>query len=364
MTTPVPAQTVVRRNVYAKGGTFDNPDLLWYAKGIAAMQQRRLAEPVSWRFYAAIHGVDQQTSDRSRVLGGGARQRRVRVCRRSCGRSASTAAGTSCRGTAAIFWRSRRSSVRRSSPPADPADWALPYWNYFEAGQAALPPAFTSAPAGRARDQPAVRRAPLRVEPPQRRLRRPHRHQSPRDGRSPVRRGRERCRPGFGGVHAEHLRPRHVPSRRARAATPTTWSTSWWGSPTSEAPPGLMSNPDTAALDPIFWLHHANIDRLWEAWRRATPSHADPTASRWLHGPTDRRFIMPLPGGTTWTYTPADVDTLTDLHYSYEDLPKARRPPPPSHCGCSGSAGVRPSGKEPRCPRTRTSSWSALTTSH
>ena len=26
---------------------------------------------------------------------------------------------------------------------------------------------------------------------------------------------------------------------------------------------GLMSDPRTAALDPIFWLHHANIDRLW-----------------------------------------------------------------------------------------------------
>ncbi|WP_369420946.1 tyrosinase family protein [Algibacter mikhailovii] len=22
----------------------------------------------------------------------------------------------------------------------------------------------------------------------------------------------------------------------------------------------------TAALDPIFFLHHANIDRMWDAW--------------------------------------------------------------------------------------------------
>ena len=27
---------------------------------------------------------------------------------------------------------------------------------------------------------------------------------------------------------------------------------------------GLMDDPDTAAEDPIFWLHHANIDRLLE----------------------------------------------------------------------------------------------------
>ena len=23
---------------------------------------------------------------------------------------------------------------------------------------------------------------------------------------------------------------------------------------------------ETAGLDPLFWLHHANIDRLWEVW--------------------------------------------------------------------------------------------------
>jgi tyrosinase len=36
---------------------------------------------------------------------------------------------------------------------------------------------------------------------------------------------------------------------------------------------------------------------------------------------------MPLPGGTTWSYTPNDMDTLTDLNYSYEDLTKGTAPP-------------------------------------
>jgi hypothetical protein len=39
---------------------------------------------------------------------------------------------------------------------------------------------------------------------------------------------------------------------------------------------GNMILPETAALDPIFWLHHANIDRLWSKWMennlRKTPS--------------------------------------------------------------------------------------------
>ena len=30
---------------------------------------------------------------------------------------------------------------------------------------------------------------------------------------------------------------------------------------------GEMRSPATAGRDPIFWLHHANIDRIWEMWR-------------------------------------------------------------------------------------------------
>src|SRR5436305_4534028 len=29
---------------------------------------------------------------------------------------------------------------------------------------------------------------------------------------------------------------------------------------------GFMGSFGTAARDPIFWLHHSNIDRLWDAW--------------------------------------------------------------------------------------------------
>jgi tyrosinase len=46
-------------------------------------------------------------------------------------------------------------------------------------------------------------------------------------------------------------------------------------------PPGWMSAFDTAARDPIFWLHHANIDRLWEAWLALGNDRANPTGTRW-----------------------------------------------------------------------------------
>ena len=39
---------------------------------------------------------------------------------------------------------------------------------------------------------------------------------------------------------------------------------------------GFMSGFRTAAQDPVFWLHHANIDRLWASGRRhvVTPTRA------------------------------------------------------------------------------------------
>jgi hypothetical protein len=42
-------------------------------------------------------------------------------------------------------------------------------------------------------------------------------------------------------------------------------------------PDGWMLDPSLAALDPIFWLHHANIDRLWEVWLQRA-GHANTTA--------------------------------------------------------------------------------------
>ena len=34
---------------------------------------------------------------------------------------------------------------------------------------------------------------------------------------------------------------------------------------------GHMSDPAVAAFDPIFWLHHANIDRLVSLWEALNP---------------------------------------------------------------------------------------------
>jgi tyrosinase len=91
---------------------------------------------------------------------------------------------------------------------------------------------------------------------------------------------------------------------------------------------GLMSMFETAGIDPIFWLHHSNIDRLWEVWLNVQPSatappdaYKNPTEPDWLNQPAGA-FVMPRPDGTTFTYTARQMLNTKDpsLNYQYEDI--------------------------------------------
>jgi tyrosinase len=46
---------------------------------------------------------------------------------------------------------------------------------------------------------------------------------------------------------------------------------------------GWMGDFATAGLDPVFWLHHSNIDRLWQVWLEADAGDTNPTGDRaWM----------------------------------------------------------------------------------
>jgi tyrosinase len=69
---------------------------------------------------------------------------------------------------------------------------------------------------------------------------------------------------------------------------------------------GTMSDPSTAAADPIFWMHHANLDRLW--WQ-------------WYNSPQGNHQNPPLVGMDAvmdpWAYTELDTRDITMLDYTY-----------------------------------------------
>ena len=67
---------------------------------------------------------------------------------------------------------------------------------------------------------------------------------------------------------------------------------------------GTMSNPHTSPADPVFWLHHANLDRLWWKWYNSVPgNHQNPVIGGAL---------------APWAYTEPDTRNIMSLGYEYE----------------------------------------------
>lgn len=68
---------------------------------------------------------------------------------------------------------------------------------------------------------------------------------------------------------------------------------------------GTMSFIPTAPADPLFWLHHAQVDRLWSLWQATHPS-MHPALSG------NNRILDP------WPETEQQVRSIAALGYSYQ----------------------------------------------
>jgi Common central domain of tyrosinase/Polyphenol oxidase middle domain len=90
---------------------------------------------------------------------------------------------------------------------------------------------------------------------------------------------------------------------------------------------GWMANPNFSARDPIFFLHHANVDRLWKRWR-STTSGQDPTSDTiWMN----TKFTFFDENGQQVQLSGRDIlDTVSELNYCYDDETACGGPPPPA----------------------------------
>lgn len=84
---------------------------------------------------------------------------------------------------------------------------------------------------------------------------------------------------------------------------------------TSIAQCGNFRNVPTAAFDPVFWLHHANVDRQWAMWQKC---HAgdDPTDTAWLNEP----MTFPAVGTLPASRRNSEVLSIASLNYTYSGL--------------------------------------------
>lgn len=82
---------------------------------------------------------------------------------------------------------------------------------------------------------------------------------------------------------------------------------------------GWMNSVDCSARDPIFYVHHANIDRLWQVWLNLGLGRANPLGSGdWKHD----EFTFYDEEGRQVTLTGcAVVDMAGQLDYVYEGVP-------------------------------------------
>ena len=78
---------------------------------------------------------------------------------------------------------------------------------------------------------------------------------------------------------------------------------------------GTMAIVNQSSRDPIFYLHHSNVDRLWTAWNRR--GNANSPEPMWRDFAFNRQFIQP--DGSPWNVTVGDLGATPSLGYRYDD---------------------------------------------
>ncbi len=79
---------------------------------------------------------------------------------------------------------------------------------------------------------------------------------------------------------------------------------------------GWMPSP-ASPRDPIFFMHHCNIDRIWAVWNLNNTNSTDPL---WTNMPFTNNYINP--DGSFWSPTVSDLYVPETLGYTY-GLPTA-----------------------------------------
>jgi tyrosinase len=291
--------TFTRKNAWTNGGTFDNPDLLWYAKAVGVMKSKPISDPTSWWFYAAIHDeyLVTQTPENLPYLN----WTKIKSLPQDKlsplpPQSLQETFWEQCTHKSWFFlpWH-RGYLVSFEDKLRDiiiglggPEDWALPYCNVNE-DQNYIPPAFT---------QHLLDGTPNPLFVPERYGNKFSDLNEKCQEKTPFNK--------YGGTNHDQV-------YSAIESNPHNLGHTDIGGQSTLGQYGLMSIVPTAALDPIFYLHHCNIDRLWAAWNKTSQN---PTSPDWLDSLNPRKpFAMPMnAAGDKWLYTCKDV---TDTNVKY-----------------------------------------------
>lgn len=252
-----------------------------YADAVASMKEREPADSTSWAYQAAIHGTH----------------------------SSPLSLQNQCEHESWFFFPWHRiylyffeEIVRKAVVDnGGPADWTLPYWNYGLGGEhAALPEPFR-LPDNGSNPLYVGSRNPyynsggalpnlLTAEEDSLKLRQFFGNAMFGGG------GRATFEPRFSG----HM---GLPEGSPHGAVHVQVA-------------GLMRDPEEAAQDPIFWLHHCNIDRIWAVWNEGKEGE-NPNEGGWL----SQRFEFFDAAGNPAGKSCQEVTSTQLLDYTYDPSP-------------------------------------------
>jgi tyrosinase len=309
------------------------PTLLWYAKAVGEMSSRPATDPTSWRFQAGIHGYNKATDPF--VSAGAVPKKTVRDQFWSKCQHGTWFFLPWHRMYLGFFEQIVRAAV---VDLGGPADWTLPYWDYSDTSNPnarTLPPAFRqpTLPDGSPNPlfviqgvnilrAPGVNAGSAAVIPPQdvdlsgclaETFFSPSTDTTVGDlGFGGPATGPNHDAQVFGAKSVES-----VPHNAIHVDVGGEWVQ---GGKTLD---GWMINPDTAALDPIFWVHHANIDRLWSVWNRLSPANTDPVdpvnvGGRNITWASSIKFKFNSATNSVVTMTPSQVIETTTSPFAYD----------------------------------------------
>ena len=307
----------VRKDVATLGGPW-SADILWYARAVKALRTRSPSDPTSWTYLAAIHGIDASGWVRNGLIPSLGSLPPPNIQNQDFNQ---------CQHSGWFFLPWHRGYLAAfeaivaewiAAQPGAPSDWALPYWNYLNAADPAsraIPPEFLSQswPDGRL-DNPLLGPRPgTHVLGPQPWLPRADINLGAQTTPMPYTAAPGTV--GYGGAISGFSSDGDLTGALEGNPHNTVHVMIGGIGPGS----GWMSDPAYAALDPIFWLHHCNIDRLWAAWM-SNSANIQESSSPWKNGPFPRQFVMPDAAGNRVIFVPGDTLPGGILEPDYDNL--------------------------------------------
>ncbi|MCU4491372.1 tyrosinase family protein [Acinetobacter guillouiae] len=362
------AKNYIRRSVWENCGVLlddeafisnpekGNKDLYWYAKAVAEMRKLPLEDHNSWGFFGAMHGITMDDVDDT-----GKEQlnwhklidfpefQKINVQALIKIHDVETGDGlwNQCQHATWFFLPWHRGYLlaietilrKHIIKLGGPDDWALPYWDYNDKDYSnlnsiSIPPAFTQKTFNGESN-------PLYLQ---------QRYPNPADLRDQTfinLKQLQEAKPDF-DLNKETINSLYTLNFTSKIDNDIVKELGFGGGETNfshdghrsstgsvEQYPhnimhvlvggigtfGLMNDPNFAALDPLFYVHHANIDRLWSVWNKYDhidpTNNTNPTDDTWLSPELRSPFIVPNPDETNWDFVPKDVTNEEGLNYQY-----------------------------------------------